>query len=155
MHKPPGVIEELSDDFIWASVQILKSCPFRVFKFYFVHFLILSFAPPPVLCDLKHQNKQHSREVNVYHLDWIKLTVELWKEHTQMSLSSDGLLEEWNLRSEIFLLAEEVSYAVKNPTMVFCRSTWASPSTLESSRNFGQSDIGDGNNLWTRCWSRD
>ena len=94
MHKPPGAIDEPSDDFFQASVQILKSCPFRVFEFYFVHFPISSFAPPSVLCDLKHQNKQHSREENAYHLDWIKLTVELWKEHTQMSLSGDGLLEE-------------------------------------------------------------
>ena len=43
---------------------------------------------------------------------------------------------------------------VKNPTTVFCRSTWASPSTLNRVGTSAGLIIEDGDNLWTRRWSR-
>jgi hypothetical protein len=51
-HESPAVVEELSNNFYWACIQIFDSSSLHVFKPYFIDFPISSFAPPPILCDL-------------------------------------------------------------------------------------------------------
>ena len=109
-HKPPQSVYETLDNLFQAFFEEALGCFLRILKSFLLNLTIMILTPPPVLED----KLVHMMVVAItipYHLNRIKLTVELWKKDAHMPFGVNVNFEHGRLVLEIILVTKETSHA--------------------------------------------